>query len=120
MWINELKGLYNEAWGPTTPNLPGNARGIHQPVETQDSLRYKGVFGAGGDPPNLALASGAGLGSQMPIEYEEEQSTLLDFDKWWKEEGGLYNFPSPEVEKASKKVAYEAWMAAKDFYDFGG
>lgn len=119
MWINEISKVYlEEGWGPTTPSLPGNARGVHQPVETQDGLRYKGVFGAGGDPPNIAVASGAGLGSQRALgEMEEEQSTLLDFDKWWKEEGGRYNFPSPEVEEASKRVAYQAWMAAKDFYN---
>lgn len=114
MWINELTNLYQEAWGPTTPWQPGDVRSNYPAKETQDSLRYKGVFGAGGSPASLvnqSMASG-----QNPMEQEEDQGTLLDFDKWWKEEGGQYNFPSPEVEEASKKVAYEAWISAKDFY----
>lgn len=125
MWIEEISKVYCEAGGyylPNSPNLPGDARQTYASTERiGQGLEYKGVFGAGGMPVNRGTESLAQGGIRNPsfTEQEEEQSTLLDFDKWWKMEGGQMNFPSPEIEDASKRLAYNAWAAAKNFYDFG-
>ena len=73
-----------EQWGPTTPNLPGDVRGMKAAVETKDSLRMKGLFGAGDSPANMASISGAS--GQNPYEQEEEPSLVDRFVKWF--EGG--------------------------------
>lgn len=67
MSLQELGNLYLEM---TTPNLPENGRGVKPPVETTDSLRYKGVFGAGDSPPNILSTSMAS--GQNPQEQEED------------------------------------------------
>lgn len=71
MWIKELGDIYTEAWGPSSPNLPGNARGVLPARETKDSVRMKGIFGAGDSPSNaLAVSQASG---QNPFEQEEDQ-----------------------------------------------
>lgn len=113
MWINELSKVYvesNAPWGPFTVGLPGNARGVPSATETKNSFERE------------TFAQGKGNTTFIPTvpvvgEQEEDEDLLLDFDKWWKSEGGLYNFPSPEVEEASKNLAYKAWKASKDFYN---
>lgn len=71
MWIDEIGKLYTESWGPSSPNAPGDARGVLPAQETKDSIRMKGVFGAGDSPTNpLAVSQASG---QNPFEQEEDQ-----------------------------------------------
>lgn len=84
MWQKQLGELYVEGWGPTTPNLPGDARGVKPAVETKDSLRMKGLFGAGDSPANMASISGAS--GQNPFEQEEEPSLMDRFEQWWSQQ----------------------------------
>ena len=71
MWIKELGNLYTEAWGPSSPNLPGDVRGMLPPRETKDSVKMKGIFGAGDSPSNALSVSQAS--GQNPFEQEEDQ-----------------------------------------------
>jgi hypothetical protein len=71
MWLNELKDLYSESWNVSSPNLPGDAKGMKPPSETMDSLRMKGIFGAGDSPSNRYSVSQAS--GQNPMEQEEDQ-----------------------------------------------
>ena len=71
MWLKELGNLYTEAWGPSSPNMPGDARGMLPARETKDSIRMKGIFGAGDSPANMASLSQAS--GQNPTEQEEDQ-----------------------------------------------
>ena len=71
MWLKDLGNLYNEGWGPSSPNLPGDAKFSLPPHETKDSLRMKGVFGAGDSPSNMASLSMSS--GQNPYEQEEDQ-----------------------------------------------
>lgn len=72
MWLKELGNLYNEGWGPSSPNLPGDARTRMSPHETKDSIRMKGIFGSGDSPANMASLSMAS--GQNPYEQEEEHT----------------------------------------------
>ncbi len=85
MWQKQLGELYLESWEPTTPNLPGDARGVKPAVETKDSLRMKGLFGAGDSPANMASISGAS--GQNPYEQEEEPSLIDRYEMFCKGEG---------------------------------
>lgn len=67
MSLQQLGNLYLEM---TTQNLPASVKGVKPAVETIDSLRYKGVFGAGDTPPNIAAVSAAS--GQNPQEQEED------------------------------------------------
>lgn len=87
MWRKELGEMYSESWGKNTPPLPTNSRGFKPPVETNDSLRMKGVFGAGGSPANIALVSQAS--GQNPLEQEEEPQNK--FEQWWSNIKQFYN-----------------------------
>jgi len=82
MWQKQLGELYMESWGPTTPNLPGDVKGMKPAVETKDSLRMKGLFGSGDSPANMASISGAS--GQNPFEQEEEPSLIDSFLAWYK------------------------------------
>ena len=71
MWLKELGEIYSEGWNPGGPNLPGDSKATFPPQETRDSLRMRGVFGAGDSPASMysnSLASG-----QNPYEQEEDQ-----------------------------------------------
>ncbi len=84
MWQKQLEELYLEQWGPTTPNLPGDVKGMKPAVETKDSLRMKGLFGAGDSPANMASISQAS--GQNPTEQEEEPSLMGRFEQWWSQQ----------------------------------
>jgi hypothetical protein len=76
MWIKQLgemysESLYKESWGPSSPNMPGDARGMLPARETKDSVRMKGIFGAGDSPSNALSVSQAS--GQNPFEQEEDQ-----------------------------------------------
>lgn len=71
MWLKDLGELYNEGWGPSSPNLPGDSRATMTPKETHDSLRHKGIFGSADSPANMASLSQAS--GQNPYEQEEDQ-----------------------------------------------
>ena len=63
--------MYTEGWGPGRPELPGDAKTHYSSTETKDSIRMKGVFGAGDSPSNmLAMSQASG---QNPFEQEEDQ-----------------------------------------------
>jgi hypothetical protein len=71
MWIDDIGKLYTESWGPGSPNRPGDARGVLPARETHDSVRMKGIFGAGDSPSNaLAVSQASG---QNPFEQEEDE-----------------------------------------------
>lgn len=71
MWIDDIGKLYTESWGPSSPNRPGDARGVMPARETHDSIKMKGIFGAGDSPSNaLAVSQASG---QNPFEQEEDQ-----------------------------------------------
>ena len=70
-YINDLGKLYSESWGPSSPNLPGDGRSRMPPQETKDSIRMKGIFGAGDSPSNMAAVSQAS--GQNPFEQEEDE-----------------------------------------------
>jgi hypothetical protein len=72
MWLNDLGNLYTEGWGPGTPNLPGDARGMLPARETKDSIKMKGVFSAGDSPSNMLSVSQAS--GQNPFEQEEDKA----------------------------------------------
>jgi hypothetical protein len=71
MWLNELSNLYNESWLITSPSQPGDAKGMKQPVETKDSISYRGLFGSGSGAQRNPYADGLASG-QMPFEQEED------------------------------------------------
>lgn len=71
MWIDDIGKLYTESWGASSPNTPGDARGMLPARETKDSVKMKGIFGAGDSPSNaLAVSQASG---QNPFEQEEDQ-----------------------------------------------
>ena len=71
MWIDDIGKLYTESWNPSSPNRPADARGVMPARETHDSVRMRGVFGAGDSPSNpLAVSQASG---QNPYEQEEDQ-----------------------------------------------
>lgn len=72
MWLDELKQLYGESWNITSPSQPGDAKGMKQPVETKDSISYKGLFGSGSGAQRNPYADGMSSG-QMPFEQEEDK-----------------------------------------------
>lgn len=85
MWQKQLGELYVESWGPSSPNTPPNIKGVKPAIETNDSLRMKGLFGAGDSPPNMANVSAAS--GQNPMEQEEEPTSLMGrFEQWWKQQ----------------------------------
>ena len=85
MWQKQLGELYIESWNPTTPISPADVRGMKSAVETKDSLRMKGLFGAGDSPPNMAAISQAS--GQNPMEQEEEPSLMGRFEQWLASQG---------------------------------
>jgi hypothetical protein len=71
-WLKEMGSkMYTEGWGPGSPNLPGDARTLYTPSETKDSVKMKGIFGAGDSPSNMLGMSQAS--GQNPFEQEEEE-----------------------------------------------
>jgi hypothetical protein len=114
-YITDLGELYSESWTPGSPNLPGDSKATTRPQETASSLRMKGVFGSADSPANMASLSQAS--GQNPYEQEEEPSIIIDFDKWWRQEGGNYNFPSTSIRDACKTCAYNSWVASKKLYE---
>jgi hypothetical protein len=84
MWQKQLGELYAESWGPSSPNTPPNIKGVKPAIETKDSLRMKGLFGAGDSPANMASISGAS--GQNPFEQEEEPSLMDRFEQWWSQQ----------------------------------
>lgn len=80
MWHKQLGELYLESWGPSSPNTPPNRSGVKPAIETNDSLRMKGLFGAGDSPHNMASLSQAS--GQNPMEQEEEPSLMGRFEQW--------------------------------------
>lgn len=72
MWLQDLRKIYTEGWGPSSPNLPGDSKATTPPAETRDSLRMKGVFASGDSPSNMAAVSMAS--GQNPYEQEEERA----------------------------------------------
>lgn len=74
MWLKDLGELYVEGWGPGSPNLPVNAKGVPRAQETHDSIRMKGIFGSGDSPSNMAAVSQAGGIEFNPVEQEEDKA----------------------------------------------
>jgi hypothetical protein len=72
MWLKDLGNLYEEGWGPSSPNLPGDGRSRLPPQETKDSIRMKGTFGSADSPANMASLSMAS--GQNPYEQEEDKA----------------------------------------------
>ena len=69
--LRNLETLYSESWLITSPSQPGDAKGLKQPVETKDSISYKGLFGSGSGAQRNPYALGQASG-QEPFEQEED------------------------------------------------
>lgn len=99
--MDELKEVYNESWGISSPNLPGDVKGVKPAQETKDSLRYRGVFGAGGSPPNIYASSEArgGVYEQEEDQKEDQMISKNDVLKIVRKHKGHLS-PSNELDKS--------------------
>lgn len=70
--LADMANLYCESWLITSPSQPGDAKGLKQPVETKDSVSYKGLFGSGSGAQRNPYALGQASG-QEPFEQEEDK-----------------------------------------------
>lgn len=77
MWLKQMGELYSEqgGFGPNVSYRPGPVHGLKGTVDDKNTKGYKGIFGAGGSPPDLFSQSIAD-GMITPLGEQEEDQMI--------------------------------------------